>query len=354
LRLTVLNVAYPLAPVGPDCVGGAEQILTTLDRALVGAGHRSIVLACQGSRTAGSLMTVPRVTGELNEASVGAARSRHGKAILAALQCWPVDVVHMHGVDFHCYLPPPGPPVLATLHLPIECYPLEALAPRRPATFLNCVSRAQHACAAGVAGLVAPIENGVELPPASNPAAKADFALMLCRICPEKGVHIAIDAAKRARVPLLIGGEVFRYRAHERYFATQIKPRLDHLRRFIGPIGKERKARLLEQARCLVVASTVAETSSLVAREALAAGTPVVALASPALADLIEHGKTGYLVDNEPAMAEAIANAANVSPENCRKAARDRCSADEMKTRYLELYGLLAKRPRSIAALLAS
>jgi glycosyltransferase involved in cell wall biosynthesis len=328
--------------------------LTTLDRALVGAGHRSIVVACQGSRTAGSLMTVPRVTGELNEASVGAARSRAGKAILAALQRWPVDVVHMHGVDFHCYLPPPGPPVLATLHLPIEWYPLEALAPRRPATFLNCVSRAQHASAAGVAGLIAPIENGVELPAASDSAAKADFALMLCRICPEKGVHIAIEAAKRARVPLLIGGEVFRYRAHERYFATQIKPRLDHLRCFIGPVGKGCKARLLEQARCLVVASTVAETSSLVAREALAAGTPVVALASPALADLIEHGKTGYLVDNEPAMAEAIVNAAKLSPENCRRAARDRFSADEMKTRYLELYGLLAKRPRDVAALLAS
>ena len=58
MSLTVLSVAYPLAPVGPDAVGGAEQVLTRLDRALVEAGHRSIVVAQEGSRTAGTLVAV--------------------------------------------------------------------------------------------------------------------------------------------------------------------------------------------------------------------------------------------------------------------------------------------------------
>ena len=48
--LTVLNVAYPLAPVGPDAVGGAEQVLSAIDQALTEAGHRSIVVACEGLR----------------------------------------------------------------------------------------------------------------------------------------------------------------------------------------------------------------------------------------------------------------------------------------------------------------
>jgi glycosyltransferase involved in cell wall biosynthesis len=347
-------VAYPLAPVGPDCVGGAEQILTALDRALVRAGHRSIVVACQGSQLEGTLMAVPRITGELDDAAIAAARGRHREAILEALQAWPVDIVHMHGVDFHCYLPPPGLPVLATLHLPISCYPPEALRPRRPATFLQCVSRAQHDSATGLAQLVAPIENGVDLHSASCPTAKADFALMLCRICPEKGVHIAIDAAKRARAPLLIGGEVFRYREHERYFVSHVQPRLDTLRCFIGPVGSKRKQHLLARARCLLVASIVPETSSLVAREALAAGTPVVALASPALADTIEHGRTGYLVVSAEAMAVGIAKAGGLNPEWCRRAARERFSAEQMSLRYLELYARLAQRPRRLAARLAS
>ena len=56
MRLSVLNVAYPLAPVGPDAIGGAEQVLARLDAALVRAGHESIVLACEGSVTQGELI----------------------------------------------------------------------------------------------------------------------------------------------------------------------------------------------------------------------------------------------------------------------------------------------------------
>ena len=59
MSLTVLSVAYPLAPVGPDAVGGAEQVLGQLDRALVRAGHRSIVVAQEGSRVADTLVAVP-------------------------------------------------------------------------------------------------------------------------------------------------------------------------------------------------------------------------------------------------------------------------------------------------------
>ena len=57
--LTVLNIAYPLAPVSPDCVGGAEQVLSALDAALTAAGHRSVVIACEGSRVAGELVAIP-------------------------------------------------------------------------------------------------------------------------------------------------------------------------------------------------------------------------------------------------------------------------------------------------------
>ena len=67
MTLTVLNVAYPLAPVSQDAVGGAEQVLVALDKALVEAGHRSIVLACDGSSVAGTLFAVPAESGVLDE-----------------------------------------------------------------------------------------------------------------------------------------------------------------------------------------------------------------------------------------------------------------------------------------------
>ena len=118
MSLTVVSVAYPLAPVGPDAVGGAEQVLSRLDMGLVRAGHRSIVIACEGSRTAGTLVAVPLPGGTLDEAARTRAQERTKSVIAATLQSWPVDLVHLHGVDFDAYLPQASVPVLVTLHLP--------------------------------------------------------------------------------------------------------------------------------------------------------------------------------------------------------------------------------------------
>ena len=349
MALTVLNVAYPLSPAGPDAVGGAEQVLTLLDAALVEGGHCSIVLACEGSQTRGELVSVPRRKGPLDANVVCRAREQHARAIGELLGCRNIDLVHLHGVDFHTYLPAPGIPVLATLHLPPDWYPREALDPARPDTWLQCVSARQHASCGHNPKLVAPIENGVPVGP-FRPSAKRNFALVLSRICPEKGVHVAIDAAKRAGIGLLIAGEVYAYADHERYFRCELAPRLDRWRRFIGPIGADRKRRLLSAARCLLVPSLV-ETSSLAAREALAAGTPVIAQRTDALMDTIEHGETGFLVHNEIEMAEAIQRVSEIDPQRCWRAARERFSLEPMIAGYFELYKLLARaRPRLPAA----
>ena len=180
--------------------------------------------------------------------------------------------------------------------------------------------------------------------------AKRNFALVLSRICPEKGIHIAIDAAKRAEIPLLIAGEVYPYPDHRRYFETEIMPRLDAARRFIGPVDQVRKQRLLGCARCLLVPSLVAETSSLVAREALAAGTPVIARNIGALADTVEDGKTGFLADDEFEMAGAIKRVATIDPQACWRAARDRFALTPMVGAYLDLYQRLAAAHRRVAA----
>ncbi len=352
MTLTVLSVAYPLAPVGPDAVGGAEQVLTQIDRALVDAGHRSIVIACEGSQTAGELVAVPSVAGVLDEQAVARARERHGTAIVGVLECSRVDVVHLHGVDFHSYLPPPGPPVLATLHLPVGWYPPQALQPERPGTWVQGVSQSQHEDLGDSPFVLPPIRNGVAVPNLPPAHAKRRFALLLSRICPEKGLHLAIEAAKRAAMPLLIGGEVFPYPDHQRYFEEEVRPMLDGHRRFLGPVGLARKRRLLAAAQCLVIPSLVAETSSLVAREALAAGTPVIAFRRGALPETITHGRTGFLVETVEEMAAAMAKAPEIEPEACRAVARERFSLAAMTSAYLAVYQRLARagRPRLAGA----
>jgi glycosyltransferase involved in cell wall biosynthesis len=345
MRLRVLGVAFPFAAVSHGAVGGAEQVLAQLDAALVRAGHSSIVVACAGSSPAGTLVATPRAIGTVTDAVRARAYAAHRRAIERALRRWPVDVVHMHGIDFHAYLPPPGPPALVTLHLPPEWYPPAIFRLPRPNTFLHCVSASQRARCPSGAKLLPEVPNGVALDAAvAARHAKRPFALALGRICPEKGFHIALDAARRADVPLLLAGRTFPYAAHETYFAGEIAPRLDARRRFIGPIGPVRKRRLLSAARCVLLPSLAPETSSLVAMEALACGTPVIAFRSGALPEIVEHGRTGFIVDDEQGMAEAIHAAVRIEPEVCRATARERFPLERTVERYFALYRDLAQR----------
>lgn len=343
MPLRVLSVGYPFAPVGPSAVGGAEQVLSMIDEALVEAGHRARVIAPEGSTCRGELLATPRIAGPFDATATARAHHHHRIAITGALAAEPTDVLHLHGVDFDRYLPEGGPPALVTLHLPPSFYPPEVFALRRPSTFLHCVSASQRrACPSG-APLLPEIPNGVRLGDLSFRARKRSFVLALGRICPEKGFHLALDAAARAGVPLLLAGAVFAYAAHEAYFREEIAPRLDRGRRFLGPVGGARKRRLLAAARCLLVPSLVAETSSLVALEALASGTPVVAFRKGALPEIVEHGRTGYIVDSMAAMADAIRAADAIDPAACRRAAEERGSATRMTAAYLEAYRTLAR-----------
>jgi glycosyltransferase involved in cell wall biosynthesis len=141
-----------------------------------------------------------------------------------------------------------------------------------------------------------------------------------------------------ADAKLLLAGEIFPYESHLEYFREEIATRLDKDRRFIGPLRFFAKRRLLSQARCLIIPSTVAETSSLVAMEALACGTPVIAFGSGALPDVVEHGRTGFIVSDVGEMSRALHKIDAIEPDTCRRAARARFSAAAMEARYLALY----------------
>ncbi|MBV8841929.1 MAG: glycosyltransferase [Bryobacterales bacterium] len=341
-RLTVLNVAYPLAPVGRNAAGGAEQVLSAIDRYLVARGHTSIVIARESSDSAGILETVPAVEGELTEAEKRGACSRHRNAIARVLRNTRIDIVHMHGVDAWQYLPETRAPVLITLHLPLFWYTPEIFTAGGPNVWLNCVSRAQHVTAPSCSRMLDPVPNGVEIQP--KPGHKRLFCAALGRICPEKGFHHAISAARKAGAPLLLAGQVFAYPEHVAYFQNEIQPLLDSRRRFIGTAGFSAKRNLLSRAQCLLIPSLIAETSSLVAMEGMMCGAPVVAFHCGALPEIVEHGKTGFLVANEDEMAEAIHRASDLNSDRIRCAALSRFSAAAMCESYLEIYRRLVQR----------
>lgn len=348
--ISVLLAGAPLATVGPDAAGAAERVLTMLDEALVEAGHRSLVIAPEGSICRGQLLATPLPRGRLDDAATQRAERRHRAAIARALRDLRVDVVHMHGADFHRYLPDLGPPVLVTLHAPAVTVPPPALRIERPATFLHGVSAAQSAACPDDAFLLPEIPSGVEIDRHRFRALKRGFALAIGRMRPEKGFHLAIDAAARAGVPLVLAGAI-PGGARERYFREAVEPRLGPHARFLGPIGAARKRRLLSAARCVLVPNVVAAATSLVAMEALASGTPVIAFRRGALGEIVEHGVTGFLVSDVTEMARAIKAIDSIDPAMCRRAAEDRFSSARMARAYLSRYEAVILAARCAAAL---
>jgi glycosyltransferase involved in cell wall biosynthesis len=340
MRLTVLSVSYPLARLSPSTAGGAEQLLATIDRALIREGHRSLVLAPQGSRTSGLLIPAQIPSGVLDQAAKAQAQGTFKELLEHTLALYSIDVVHMHGLDFSEYMPGGDVPVVVSLHLPLSWY--QSLALSRPNTTLVGVSKHQARTAPAGCHIDWIVPNGVELG-RYHPAPRAgNYALLMGRVCPEKGLHLAIDAAERAGIQLIIAGTIFDYPEHRSYFESMIRPRLGGAARFIASVGGFRKRQLLAGAKCLLIPSLVHETSSLIAMEAMAAGTPVIAWHSGALPEIVAEGRTGFVVASVREMAEAIGRVHEIQRAQCRRQAERRFDAKKMVAQYIDLYQQVA------------
>lgn len=333
--MRILSVGYPLLPVGPDSAGGAEQILYLLDRGIVQAGHESVVAAACGSQVFGELVATPRSGSEITDEQRRNAQQEHLRCINDALERYEIDLIHFHGLDFHTYIPARPVAKLATLHLPPDWYPASIF--DAPHLHLNCVSNSQAQATPSKTNLPV-VLNGVDVQRYQRVTSLRKHLLWMGRICPEKGVHIALQVAHAAGLPLVLAGPVHPFRDHQRYFSQCVEPLLDDQRRYVGPVGLNRKIELLAQAACLLIPSLVAETSSLVAMEAISAGTPVVANRSGALPEVVEDGITGFVVDSQEEMVDAVKRVCELSSVTCRETARRRFDAARMVSDYLRLY----------------
>jgi glycosyltransferase involved in cell wall biosynthesis len=337
--MRILSIAYPFAPVRPDTAGGAEQVLAMVERAVCEAGHESIVIAARGSEASGRVIEIPAVEGTIDEDERQRVYDAVKMQTARVMEESKIDMVHMHGVDFYNYMPAGKPKVLVTLHLPIAWYEREQLEISRHGLFFNCVSSSQFETAPANDSIIGYIENGVTIPEIPAMVKKENYAVSLGRICPEKGFHIALDAARMAGIGLTIAGQLYKYPAYERYYLKQFSPRLDGKKyKFIGAVGPEKKIELLSRARCILIPSLAAETSSLVAIEAIACGTAVIAFQAGALPEIVEEGKTGFIVQDVFEMAEAVNKCDSIDPQYCRMRARERFGRERMCREYLELY----------------
>ena len=348
----ILYVAYPLLQVHDESAGGAEQILWTLEREMARNGAHTTVAASAGSRVSGELFstgqpcTQPddyerrRVEHEDRVIEFVRRRTRKGKAF---------DLIHDHSGSFWKRAAEIDTPVLVTLHLPRSFYPARSFADVPANVSFNCVSASQARSFADLDALAGVVPNGIALDcfnPASDIAEKDDRhgLLWLGRICEEKAPHLALEIAAHAGLPITIAGQVYPFSYHQQYFAREVAPRLRDIpnARFISAPSAELKRCLLRESQALLITSLAEETSSLVAMEAAASGTPVVAFRKGALADVIREGVTGFLVEDSDHAVLALQNISSISLETCVQHAKENFSAAKMAERYFQLYDRLA------------
>lgn len=293
------------------------------------------MIAADGSQLAGECIKAPSFHGEITEEQLQAAECEHLQLINSALSRYKIDLIHFHGLDFHTYLPAQQVLKLATLHLPPSWYPQSIFT--APDLHLNCVSSSQARTAPDGTKLSV-VANGVDVPSYRPDAIRTEGLLWIGRVCPEKGVHIALEVAHRAGLPAIVAGPVHPFHDHQLYFSERVQPLLDERRQYVGPVGLKQKRQLLGQASCLLIPSLVAETSSLVAMEAISSGTPVVAFRSGALPEVVEDGLTGFIVESQEEMTQAVLRVSDISRQKCVEVARSRFDAARMVLDYLKLY----------------
>jgi glycosyltransferase involved in cell wall biosynthesis len=173
-----------------------------------------------------------------------------------------------------------------------------------------------------------------------------DYLLFLGRISPEKRPDRAIEIAQRAGIKLKMAAKVDA--ADKQYFEQKIKPLLNHpLIEFLGEIDETRKRPLLGRARALLFPIDWPEPFGLVMIEALACGTPVIAFRCGSVPEIIEHGISGYIVDNINQATDAVRRIGEIDRKTCRQRFEARFSVETMTDAYLNVYQEVITRTRS-------
>jgi glycosyltransferase involved in cell wall biosynthesis len=181
----------------------------------------------------------------------------------------------------------------------------------------------------------ATIHHGLVLDEFPFDAEGGEDLLFFGRIHPDKGAAEAIAAARRAGRRLVMAGIV----QDEAYYEREIAPAIDGERVFYdGPVGGADRARTLGSARALLHLINFDEPFGLSVIEAMACGTPVIACNRGSMPELIEHGVTGFLVDDVDGAVDAIARIDAIDRHACRAAVAARFTVDRMADRYLSLY----------------
>jgi glycosyltransferase involved in cell wall biosynthesis len=330
IRLAMLSPISWRTP--PRHYGPWESVVSLLTEQLVKMGLEVTLFATGDSQTSGHLVAVcPRPYSEDPSVNPKVAECLHISEVFERSADF--DLIHNH-FDFLplTYSALVETPVLTTIHGFSSPSIIPVYKKYNGRSHYVAISEADKS---PELDYLATIHHGIDVAqfPFSNGGGK--YLLFFGRIHPEKGVHEAIQVARRVKMKLLIAGII----QDQVYFEKFVEPYIDGTTvEYLGAIGPDRRARVLGQALALLHLISFDEPFGLSVVESMACGTPVIAFGRGSMPEIIRHDKTGYIVEDINQAVEAVAAVRSIDRSACRDAVEKRFSDTRMAQDYVRAY----------------
>jgi glycosyltransferase involved in cell wall biosynthesis len=339
--MRIAQVAPLIESVPPKAYGGTERVVSYLTEALVQMGHEVTLFASGDSRTSARLVPVVDRALRLNPARPDYVIWHTLMVDRVRELCDAFDVIHFHIDTVHLPMAVScSTPCLSTLHGRLDIADLKPLFKRFQRHPLVSISNSQREPLAW-AHWVATVNHGLPLDLYSFHPEPQNYFAFVGRISPEKRCDRAIEIAIACNTPLRIAAKVDR--ADGDYFDSVIEPLLDHpLVTFVGEIGDEAKNAFIGNAKAFLMPIDWPEPFGLVLIESLACGTPVIAYGHGSVPELLEHGRTGFIVHNQEQATWAAREIGRIDRRLCRETFERRFASHVMARNYLKVYRELA------------
>lgn len=340
MRIALLApVSLPVPPLG---YGGTEMIVHHLAEGLVERGHEVTLYATGDSKTRARLVSIfPKgLYFEGIHRKCDVMYHEMAQVSRALQDADRYDLIHDHTkatgtilsdlVDIPC---------VTTIHNDFTLERLKWYLSYPNHAYVS-ISKAQARRCPGLR-YVGTIYNGIDLTDIPFQEKKGDYLLFLGRIAAAKGAHTAIELAKKTGHRLILAGKVDPVDAA---YYKGLAPAIDGDRiRYIGEVTGRRKWELIARAKALLFPIHWEEPFGLVLIEAMACGTPVLALRRGAVPEVVIHEKTGLVFDNEKDLEAGLKHIQEIAPEACRQHVAEHFTASAMVDRYLEVYQALLR-----------
>src|SRR6201997_4134972 len=333
----IAQVAPWTETLPPKLYGGTERVVSWLTEELIALGHEVTLYASGDSVTSARLEAVwPRAL-RLD----GSVRDPN------ALHMLMLERVYQSAADFdfiHCHLDyypfslfsRQSTPFVTTLHGRLDLPEHQPVFDEFSSVPVVLISNSQRR-PLPQARWVRTVHHGLPAQLLTPKPIKPSYFAFLGRIAPEKRVDRAIRIAQHCGVPLKIAAKVDN--VDRKYFEEQIRPMMKTANvEYIGEIDDTQKSEFLSGAIALLVPIDWPEPFGLVMIEAMACGTPVIAFNRGSVPEIVEHGVTGFIVEDAPSAAGAVRDVASLSRRAIRRRFEERFTARRMADDYFRLY----------------